>query len=98
MWFSTVGTHRARAYLRRHPDELSICHNDALAGDVYVNHGIVQAAMRARGHYWLRMVRNPLHLFTTARDLVATPVVGRTASSSTSSPMRTACCASSTQG
>lgn len=68
VWFSTVGTYRARAYLRRHPAELSICHNDALAGDVYVNHGIVQAAMRARGHYWLRMVRNPLHLFTSARD------------------------------
>jgi UDP-glucose:(heptosyl)LPS alpha-1,3-glucosyltransferase len=47
---------------------VSICHNDALAGDVYVNHGIVQAAMRARGHYWFRMARNPLHLFTTLRD------------------------------
>jgi UDP-glucose:(heptosyl)LPS alpha-1,3-glucosyltransferase len=68
VWFSTVGTHRARRYLRDHPDQLSVCHNDALAGDVYVNHGLVQAAMRARGHYWLRMVRNPLHLFTTARD------------------------------
>ena len=76
VWFSTVGTRRARAYLRRHPDELSICHNDALAGDVYVNHGIVQAAMRARGHYWLRMVRNPLHLFTTPATGAATPAAG----------------------
>ncbi|MGO4599360.1 glycosyltransferase family 4 protein [Terrabacter sp. 2RAF25] len=68
VWFSTVGTRRARAHLRDHPDQLSVCHNDALAGDVYVNHGIVQAAMRARGRYWLRMLRNPLHLFTTTRD------------------------------
>ena len=68
VWFSTVGTALARRHLRRHPEVLSICHNDAVAGDVYVNHGIVQAAMRARGHYWLRMVRNPLHLFPTTRD------------------------------
>ncbi|MFC7594492.1 glycosyltransferase family 4 protein [Terrabacter sp. GCM10028922] len=68
VWFSTVGTRRARRHLRAHPEQLSICHNDALAGDVYVNHGIVQAAMRARGHYALRMLRNPLHLFTTTRD------------------------------
>ena len=68
VWFSTVGTRRARSHLRRHPELLSICHNDALAGDVYVNHGIVQAAMKARGHYRLRLARNPLHLFTTTRD------------------------------
>lgn len=68
VWFSTVGTRRARRHLREHPEQLSICHNDALAGEVYVNHGIVQAAMRARGHYAVRMVRNPLHLFTTTRD------------------------------
>jgi UDP-glucose:(heptosyl)LPS alpha-1,3-glucosyltransferase len=68
VWFSTVGTRRARRYLGAHPDAVSVCHNDALAGDIYVNHGIVQAAMRARGHYWFRMMRNPLHLFTTVRD------------------------------
>ena len=68
VWFSTVGTWRARRYLRRNPGYLSVCHNDALAGEVYVNHGIVQAAMRERGHYRWRMVRNPLHLFTALRD------------------------------
>src|SRR5512133_3338950 len=51
VWFSTVGTLLARRYLRSRPGALSICHNDALAGDVYVNHGVVQAAMRARGAY-----------------------------------------------
>jgi UDP-glucose:(heptosyl)LPS alpha-1,3-glucosyltransferase len=68
VWFSTVGTARARRHLRDHPEQLSVCHNDAVAGDVYVNHGLVVAAMRARGHYWVRMARNPLHLFTTTRD------------------------------
>ena len=68
VWFSTVGTARARRFVRRHPGSVSVCHNDALVGDVYVNHGLVQAAMRARGRYVLRMVRNPLHLFTTLRD------------------------------
>ncbi|SFR91010.1 UDP-glucose:(heptosyl)LPS alpha-1,3-glucosyltransferase [Microbacterium sp. cf046] len=68
VWFSTTGTRRARAFLAARPDAVSICHNDALVGDLYVNHGLLQAAMRARGHYFWRMVRNPLHLFTAARD------------------------------
>ena len=67
-WFSTVGTLRARRFLRAQPESFSICHNDALTGDVYVNHGLLQAAMRARGNYALRMLRNPLHLFTLLRD------------------------------
>jgi len=68
VWFSTVGTVLARRLIARHPGTVTICHNDALAGDVYVNHGNLRVAMRARGHYRMRMVRNPLHLFTTARD------------------------------
>lgn len=68
LWFSLVGTALARRYLRHRPDAVAICHNDVLAGDVYVNHGIVRAAMRARGGYAWRMARNPLHLFTAARD------------------------------
>lgn len=68
VWFSTVGTVRARRFLAARPDAVAICHNDVLAGDVYVNHGILRAAMRARGHYAWRMARNPLHLFTSARD------------------------------
>ena len=68
VWFSTTGTRRAKAFLAARPDAVSICHNDALVGDLYVNHGLLQAAMRARGHYVWRMVRNPLHLFTAMRD------------------------------
>jgi len=68
VWFSSVGTRRARRYLADHPETVSVCHNDVLAGDIYVNHGLVQAAMRSRGAYWYRILRNPLHLFTTVRD------------------------------
>lgn len=73
-WFSTVGTVAARRAVARWRAEPStgptivICHNDVLAGDVYVNHGILRVAMQARGSYAWRMLRNPLHLFTSARD------------------------------
>jgi UDP-glucose:(heptosyl)LPS alpha-1,3-glucosyltransferase len=70
VWFSTMGTARARRFLAERPGAISICHNDALVGDIYVNHGLLQVAMRARGNYFWRMVRNPLHLFTAARDRV----------------------------
>ncbi len=69
-WFSTVGTVLARRYLRRRPHAVAICHNDALAGHIYVNHGILRAAMKARGGYAWRMTRNPLHLFTALRDTI----------------------------
>lgn len=68
VWFSTVGTGLARRYLRRRADVVAICHNDVVAGDIYVNHGILQRSMRARGNYAWRMARNPLHLFIAARD------------------------------
>lgn len=70
VWFSTIGTARARRAIRKLPeDSITICHNDALVGDVYVNHGVLTSAMRARGNFVWRMVRNPLHLFTAARDM-----------------------------
>ncbi len=69
IWFSTVGTVLARRMMgKADSDTVVICHNDVLAGDVYVNHGIVAEAMLSRGHRAARMVRNPLHLFTLARD------------------------------
>ncbi|MFK5633430.1 MULTISPECIES: glycosyltransferase family 4 protein [unclassified Ornithinimicrobium] len=71
VWFSTVGTVLARRYLAGLPPEtVSVCHNDVLTGDVYVNHGNLIAAMEARGRPWLRLLRNPLHLFTTLRDAI----------------------------
>src|SRR5512139_3491283 len=47
LWFSTAGTLLARRKIRGRSDVISVCHNDAMVGDIYVNHGIVQAAMRA---------------------------------------------------
>ncbi|GAA3930501.1 glycosyltransferase [Microbacterium soli] len=65
---SVLGGRRARRLLDARPDAVSICHNAALAGDVYVNHGVVAETMRARGHGRWRMLRNPLHVFTHLRD------------------------------
>ncbi|WP_353827036.1 glycosyltransferase family 4 protein [Agromyces sp. SYSU T0242] len=70
VWFSTVGTRRAKRFLAERPDAIAFTHNDVMAGDVYVNHGLLQAAMKARGNYSWRMVRNPVHLFTAARDRI----------------------------
>jgi UDP-glucose:(heptosyl)LPS alpha-1,3-glucosyltransferase len=70
VWFSTIGTARAKRFLTQRPDAVTICHNDAMVGDIYVNHGLLPAAMRARGHYAWRMIRNPLHVFTAVRDRI----------------------------
>lgn len=69
VWFTTIGTALARRTVSGQPaGTVVICHNDALVGDVYVNHGILAEAMRARGHFAGRMLRNPMHLFTWLRD------------------------------
>lgn len=70
VWFTTVGTMRAKRFLAERPDAVSICHNNVMTGDVYVNHGVVGAAMRARGNGLWRMVRNPTHIFTYVRDSI----------------------------
>ena len=70
VWFSTFGTARARRFLAERPDAIAICHNDVLAGDVYVNHGVILASMRARGNAAWLMVRNPFHVFIHLRDRI----------------------------
>lgn len=70
IWFSTVGTVRARRFLAARPQCLSIGHGAPLVGNVYVNHGVISEAMRSRGHGLLRMLRNPTHPFTYVRDLI----------------------------
>jgi UDP-glucose:(heptosyl)LPS alpha-1,3-glucosyltransferase len=70
VWFSTVGSLRCARRPGRRPDDVVVVHNDVLGGDVYVNHGLLLVAMRARGAAAGRLLRNPLHLFTTARDAV----------------------------
>ena len=68
--FSIAGTRKAKRFLAERPGAVSICHNAVMAGDVYVNHGIVFSSMRARGDAFWRMVRNPLHSFTFVRDRI----------------------------
>ena len=69
VWFSTVGTVRARRFLAERPDAFSICHDDVLAGDIYVSHGVLAASMKARGQSTWRTVRRPMHVFAYLRDL-----------------------------
>ncbi len=68
VWFSTFGTTRARRFLAERPDAVSICHNDVMAGDVYVNHGVILGSMRARGNPAWLMVRHPFHIDIHRRD------------------------------
>ncbi|WP_426323455.1 glycosyltransferase family 4 protein [Microbacterium sp. E-13] len=68
VWFSTVGTRRARAFLAARPDAVSICHGKVVAGDVYVNHGVLLAAMHAHGSGIGGFLRDPTHLFSFVRD------------------------------
>jgi glycosyltransferase involved in cell wall biosynthesis len=70
VWFSTIGGRRARAFLGERPDAVGICHNNAMAGDVYVNHGVVLSFARARRRALRRVLRNPLIVFTHLRDLI----------------------------
>jgi UDP-glucose:(heptosyl)LPS alpha-1,3-glucosyltransferase len=70
VWFSTVGTRRARQFVAARPEAVVICHNNVLAGDVYVNHGLLLASMRARGRSWWGLYRNPVHVFVYLRDRV----------------------------
>lgn len=65
-----TGTRRARAFLAERPDAVSICHSGVMAGDVYVEHVIPLAALRARGNTVWRMLRNPAQPFMYLRDLV----------------------------
>jgi UDP-glucose:(heptosyl)LPS alpha-1,3-glucosyltransferase len=68
VWFSTIGTRRAREFLSGRPEAITITHNNVLAGDVYVNHGLLLASMRARGRSWWGIYRNPVHVFIYLRD------------------------------
>lgn len=66
--FSIAGTKYAKSYLAARPDAVAICHNDVMTGDIYVNHGVLYAAMKARGNSPLRYLRDPTHLYTYLRD------------------------------
>ncbi|HTC69840.1 MAG TPA: glycosyltransferase family 4 protein [Acidothermaceae bacterium] len=52
----------------RSTDAVVIVHNDALGGDIYVNHGLHKALVAQQG--WRMLVRNPLHGFLLMREEV----------------------------
>jgi UDP-glucose:(heptosyl)LPS alpha-1,3-glucosyltransferase len=70
IWFSTIGTRRAREFLAARPDAITITHNNVMVGDVYVNHGLLLASMRARGRSFWGIYRNPVHDFIYLRDRI----------------------------
>jgi UDP-glucose:(heptosyl)LPS alpha-1,3-glucosyltransferase len=53
---------------RRNRSLVTISHNDALCGEIYVNHGVHKLAVRNSPHRWRMIVRNPLHLFLLIRE------------------------------
>lgn len=68
IWFSTIGTRRLREFLAERPDAVSIIHQNVTTGDIFVNHGVLYASFRARGHALWRLLRNPVHVYTYLRD------------------------------
>ncbi len=70
VWFSTIGTARARRFLAARPQAVSICHGAPMVGDVYVNHGVTSEALRAQDLGLRAMALNPTHPFTYVRDLI----------------------------
>lgn len=68
LWFSTVGSKRARRYLKERPDAVSICHGNALARDIFIDHGVLLTAMRSNGESLWRYYLHPVSLFAHVRD------------------------------
>lgn len=68
-WFSTVGTARARRYLAARPDAVALCHNNAVAGDVFLDHGVMSATMKAHGDPLWRRWGNPSQWLVHVREM-----------------------------
>jgi glycosyltransferase involved in cell wall biosynthesis len=66
VWFTVVGSLRARVRYPEGGARVTISHNDALVGRIHVNHGVLREALRLRPDRWWRL--NPLHLFLLARE------------------------------
>jgi glycosyltransferase involved in cell wall biosynthesis len=64
--FSFSGTRAVRK--AKDTDAVVIVHNDALGGDIYVNHGLHKALVAQQG--WRMLARNPLHGFLLLREEV----------------------------
>lgn len=70
VWFTTVGTARARRFLRERPDAVAICHGTVLAGDIFVDHGSLLAAVRANHEPRWRYFLHPITLFAHVRETI----------------------------
>lgn len=58
-----------KAYRRiRGPGDITICHNDALMGDIYVAHSVHRSYLEVRGSVASACLRNPLHAFVLFRE------------------------------
>lgn len=66
--FSLWGTRRAKRFLAERPGARSICHDAMMAGEIYVDHGVLAASMQAHGDLARRRLRNPLLTFIDLRD------------------------------
>jgi glycosyltransferase involved in cell wall biosynthesis len=65
--FSLLGTLMARWKCQH---DVLISHNDAVYGDIYVNHGLHRAMIDASGNKWMMLLRNPIHVFLLLREWV----------------------------
>lgn len=70
MAFSIMGTYRAKRFLAARPEARSICHDAVMTGEIYVDHGVMTAAMHAHGDLLRRLVGNPLLTFIHVRDTI----------------------------
>lgn len=67
LWYSIAGTLYTKL---RHSgrDTVVICHNDTLAGDIYVNHGLHKLVVLGSPQRGRMLLRNPLHWFILLRE------------------------------
>lgn len=62
LWFRFIGSRRLREDLAGMPDAVSICHSEALAGDVFIYHGSLVKSLRSAGRPAWQIFLNPVQL------------------------------------
>lgn len=67
LWFSFAGAWAIKRR-KRAGHCIVLTHGDPIAGDVFVNHGLLKKVMRDRHPGRFSLPRNPMHWFTLLRD------------------------------
>lgn len=67
VWFTYRATRNVRAWKAANPEGVVLTHGDAVAGDVYVNHGFHKAVVQRRG-YLRAILGNPFHIYLMWRE------------------------------